>query len=93
MLICGDDALYTGITTDVDRRLREHRVGRSRGAKYTRGCDRLKLVYSVEVGGRSLAARIEHRIKRLHKADKQIVVSRGFSREDLLVFLDVKEGG
>jgi len=93
MLICGEDTLYTGITTDVDRRLREHRAGRGRGAKYTRGCHRLELVYSIEIGGRGLAARIEHRIKRLRKADKQIVVSRGFSRKDLLGFLGVSEGG
>jgi putative endonuclease len=61
---CGDGSLYTGIATDVERRLREHQDS-PRGAKFLRGKGPLKLIYRQEVGDRSLATRIEARIKRL----------------------------
>lgn len=70
---CGDGSLYTGIATDVERRLREHKES-ARGAKFLRGKGPLTLVYQQEIGDRSLATRIEARIKRLPrdvKADLQ----------------------
>jgi putative endonuclease len=66
-----DGALYTGIATDVERRLEEHEAGEGRGAKALRGRGPLTLVFAREVGGRSLATRIEARIKRLSKARKE----------------------
>lgn len=66
---CCDGSLYTGIATDVTRRLSEHEGG-VKGAKYLRGKGPLKLVYQQEIGDRSLASRIESRIKRLTKAEK-----------------------
>lgn len=68
-------ALYTGITTDVNRRLREHR-GELRGAaRYTRACKELELVYVCEIGSRSLALQVESRIKKLSKAAKEELLS------------------
>jgi putative endonuclease len=70
-----DGSLYTGIALDVEKRLAEHTAG-VRGAKALRGRGPLELVYRAEVGERGLAQGLEHRIKRLAKADKeQIVVS------------------
>ncbi|WP_155829329.1 GIY-YIG nuclease family protein [Halomonas huangheensis] len=62
-------ALYTGISTDVVRRLEEHRSGR--GAKALRGRGPLTLVHQVPVGDRSEALREEARIKRLSVAAKR----------------------
>jgi putative endonuclease len=66
---CGDGTFYTGIATDVARRLDEHRHS-PRGAKYLRGKAPLKLVYQLEIGDRGLATRLEARVKRLPRAVK-----------------------
>jgi putative endonuclease len=71
---CRDGSLYTGITTDVARRMSEHKGG-IRGAKYLRGKGPLKLVYQREVGDRSLASKLESRIKRMTKAEKSNVTA------------------
>ena len=70
LLRCGDGSLYTGIATDVSRRVAEHREGEI-GAKYLRGRGPLDLIYQQEIGDRSLAAKIEHRVKRFPKAYKE----------------------
>jgi putative endonuclease len=61
--------MYTGIATDVARRLAEHEDG-IKGAKYLRGKGPLKLVYQQSIGDRSLASKIECRIKRLSREEK-----------------------
>jgi putative endonuclease len=75
-------ALYTGIATDVDRRIREH--GTRRGAKYLRGRGSLALVYRRRIGDRALASRVEHAVKRLRKAKKEAIAAVGPSRDRLL---------
>jgi putative endonuclease len=70
ILRCSDGSLYTGIATDVRRRFAEHEKG-ARGAKYLRGRRPLELVFERDIGDRSLALRIEHRVKRLPRALKQ----------------------
>ncbi|MEX0323784.1 MAG: GIY-YIG nuclease family protein [Puniceicoccaceae bacterium] len=74
---CADGSLYTGITTDVERRFEEHQSQGSKSAKYLRGRVPLKLVYSRVVGTRSEAAKEERRIKRLSKAEKEALVGSG----------------
>lgn len=69
MVRCRDGSLYTGIAIDVERRLAEHADG-NKGAKYLRGKGPLKLVLQQEIGDRSLATRIEHRIKQLSREEK-----------------------
>jgi len=65
-----DGRLYTGVTTDPTRRLKEHRAGRSRSARFTRGASCVEMRYAVALGVRSLALRAEHRIKRLPRSEK-----------------------
>lgn len=73
MVRCGDGSLYTGIATDVTRRLGEHQSGVI-GAKYLRGREPLELVLERQVGNRSLASKIEHRIKKLRRSEKEMVL-------------------
>lgn len=68
ILRCGDGSLYTGITTDVDKRLEAHRCGK--GAKYTRGRGPLELVYTEECGDHSDALRRELAVKALSREEK-----------------------
>jgi putative endonuclease len=75
MLRCADDSLYTGIATDVERRVSEH-VGGSRGAKYLKGRLPVTLVFRHEVEDRSVAQRLEARIKRLAKSEKERLIRR-----------------
>lgn len=67
---CADGSLYTGITTDVDRRFLEHETGR-KGAKYLRGKGPLKLVFRQEIGSRGLAQRVEARVRKLPRDRKE----------------------
>ena len=72
---CGDGALYTGIATDVRRRIAEHARHDGRGAKYLRGRGPLRLVFARVIGSRGMALRIETRIKKLSKARKESLVA------------------
>jgi len=69
ILRCKDGSLYTGITTDVSRRLEEHSSGK--GAKYTRGRGPLELVYREECGTHSRALKRELEIKALKREQKE----------------------
>lgn len=69
MLRCGDGSLYTGITTDLEKRLEAHRIGK--GAKYTRGRGPLELVYQEECGDHSRALKRELEIKALARVQKE----------------------
>jgi len=74
IVACADNSLYTGITTDLDRRLAEHNSARG-GARYTRPRRPVRLVYSEEAASRSAAAKREYRIKRLSLAGKQALIA------------------
>ena len=76
ILDCDHRFYYTGITTDVDRRLDEHRQGRMPGAKATRGTKHIELGYAETVGSRSEAQRVEYRIKKLSREDKARIVAK-----------------
>lgn len=74
VLRCGDGSLYTGIATDVERRLAEHRGGR--GAKYLRGRGPLQLVLRRELGDRGFALSTERRFKQLSADRKRRLIAR-----------------
>ena len=69
ILRCGDGSLYTGITTDVEKRLEAHRSGK--GAKYTRGRGPLELVYTEACGSHSDALKRELAVKALPIEEKR----------------------
>lgn len=91
ILRCADDSLYTGITTDVPRRIAEHEAG-LRGAKYLRGKGPLELVFCREVGDRARASRLEYRVKRLSRARKEALLA-GREELDRLLPNQVVESG
>ena len=72
VLRCGDGTLYTGITTDVPKRLEQHRTGK--GAKYTRGRSPLDLVYQEECGSHSEALKRELAVKKLTREQKEVLI-------------------
>ncbi|WP_276273296.1 GIY-YIG nuclease family protein [Haloarcula litorea] len=73
VLRCSDDTLYTGYTTDVERRVREHDAGE--GAKYTRGRRPVELVHVESFESRSAAMSREYEIKQLSRAEKERLVA------------------
>lgn len=89
MIRCGDGSLYTGITTDVQRRLGEHENSdkKNRGAKALRGKKPLSLVYQIGTDSRSEALKLEYRIKALDKADKEKLISHEFGLTELRKWL------
>lgn len=71
---CADGSLYTGITTDLERRVAEHNAGEPAGARYTRPRRPVTLVYHEHQGSRSAAGRRERLLQKLNKADKEQLV-------------------
>ena len=72
ILRCGDGTLYTGITTDVEKRFIVHSSGK--GAKYTRGRGPLELVYQEECGDHSSALKREAEVKKLTREEKEKLI-------------------
>jgi putative endonuclease len=75
MVRCADDSLYTGIATDVCRRVDEHNSTGNLGAKYTRARQPVNLVYSETVESRSEASKREYKIKKLTRSAKEKLIS------------------
>lgn len=73
ILLCGDGSYYTGITTDVQKRLETHKKGK--GAKYTRGRGPLSLLYVETLANKSEALKREHVIKQLTKKKKTDLIN------------------
>lgn len=75
ILRCADRTFYTGITTDLERRLEEHNAS-ARGAKYTRGRRPVKLVYSRRFRTRSAASVAEAQVKLLSRLEKLALIKK-----------------
>jgi len=75
ILKCADKTLYTGITTDLERRVLEHNENKL-GAKYTAARRPVKLVYSRKFKNRSTASKAENEIKKLTKVEKLTLIKR-----------------
>jgi putative endonuclease len=73
MLLCGDDTIYTGISTDVERRVEEHRSGK--GARYTRAKGVKRLLYKERKRSRSTASKREAEIKKMTRNEKLALVA------------------
>jgi putative endonuclease len=74
ILECADGTLYTGITTDLKRRLVEHNSS-ALGAKFTKARRPVKLVYSKKCVDRSNASKEENRIKKLPRVGKMELIN------------------
>ena len=73
---CADDTLYTGIATELERRVEEHNSS-EKGAKYTRARRPVKLVYSEIFPDRSSASKREYEIKKkMNRAEKLQLIQR-----------------
>ncbi len=89
---CADGSLYTGIATDVERRLGEHAAG-VRGARYLRGKGPLEIVFSARAGDRAAASRLERRVKRLSRAQKLALVAGSIRLAELVDTQVAEDGG
>ena len=74
VLQCSDDTLYTGVTTDVERRLDEHNNSR-KGAKYTKTRRPVKLVLTLPFEDRSAAQKAEYKFKKLTREQKKRAIN------------------
>ena len=74
MVKCADDTLYTGIATELDRRIEEHNIS-DKGARYTRVRRPVELVYSETYPDRSAASKREYEIKKkMTRAEKLALI-------------------
>ena len=73
MVRCNDGTLYTGITNDLEKRIKAHNSGKD-GARYTRSRRPVKLVYSEEAGSKSTAAKREYKIKKMTRVKKMELI-------------------
>ena len=78
---CKDSSLYTGLCTDVTRRLHEHNHDNQRAARYTRARRPVKLVYQERCTTRSSASKREHSIKRLSRVQKLALIRQAARRK------------
>jgi len=88
----GDGSLYAGIATDVARRFAEHQSDGGRCARYLRGRAPLQLVFKRRLGNRSLALKVERRIKKLPKHEKEQIVRSNPGRGELITRLAIQIG-
>lgn len=82
-------SLYTGITTDVPRRLAEH-TSSKKGAKFLRSKGPLQLVYQQPMGSRTHAQQMEYHIKKLPKLKKEKLISTQPNHQDLWTLVESK---
>jgi putative endonuclease len=75
IILCSDGSLYTGISTDVERRFRQHRSGK--GAKFFRGRRPLHIAYRENNYSRADACRREMAIKKLQRSEKWALIEMG----------------
>lgn len=80
IILCGDNTLYTGYTTDVLKRFKAHQD--NKGAKYTRGRGQLKLVYVEQLESKSLAMKREYEIKQLTRTQKNELIDLDYQYEN-----------
>mgnify|MGYP000229648956 CR=1 FL=1 len=76
ILRCADNSLYTGITRDINRRLKEHNEDNRLAAAYTRARRPVSLVYQESHHDRSSATKREAIIKKMSKIEKEILIKQ-----------------
>ena len=83
LIRCKHGRLYTGITTAVERRFEEHKNSDNKGSKYLRGKAPLKLVMKKKIGSKSMALRIEAKVKKLSKINKELLIDGKIKIRDI----------
>ena len=83
--------LYTGIATDVSRRLEEHEQAGDRGSKYLRSRGPLDLAYQTKIGNRSLALKVERCVKQMSREQKEVIIATNPVGEELVRLLGLAE--
>lgn len=86
MLRCADNSIYTGITTDLNRRMNEHFSKHEKAAKYTHSHTAVKLEIAWISENKSLASKLEFHIKHLNKIKKESLIKN----KDLTTYLGTK---
>jgi len=82
-----EGAIYTGIATDIARRIAEHEGGGTRAAKSLRGRGPFELIYRAKLEHRRMALRVEHAVKQLAHAEKAQMASANPDAATLLSML------
>ncbi|XPF92476.1 GIY-YIG nuclease family protein [Colwellia sp. RE-S-Sl-9] len=80
---CSDNSLYTGITTDLQRRIDEHNHSNKLGAKYTRVRRPVELVYWEQQLDRKTASQREYQLKQLKKAAKENLIAMQDKKDNI----------
>ena len=91
MLRCEDNSIYTGITTDVKRRMEEHLAKDKKCAKYTlkHSAKKMESVWRTE--NRVLASKLEYYIKKLSKKQKEELIKKNNLEELLSEKIDISK--
>ena len=87
---CSDGSLYTGIATDVRRRIEEHVRNNGKGAKYLRGKGPLRLEFVRAIGSKDLALRVEGQIKKLPKSQKEELIEQEVMANQIVELAEAK---
>lgn len=82
---CTDDSLYCGMTSDLEKRIKEHNSDGTRGAKYLRAKKPVKLVYSEAFPDITSALRREYEVKQWPKHKKETLVDKSYLKEKDLI--------
>lgn len=84
MIRCEDNSLYTGITTDLERRMQEHLERGKKGAKYTSSHHIVKIETAWRTEDKVKASKLEYHIKTLKKSQKEELIQNSSKLKDFL---------
>jgi putative endonuclease len=90
VLICNDNSFYCGITTNLERRLKQHNGVIKGGAKYTRSKRPCRFVYIKKALDHSNALKIEYKFKQLNRKNKIKYINQARQLEEQDQFLDLQ---
>ena len=83
VLLCADNSLYCGITTNLEKRLKQHNGEIKGGAKYTRSRGPCRFVYIKKAMNRSIASKEEYQFKRLSRKNKIKFINQELTHQPL----------